>query len=431
MVQVLSIIPKPYLAGPPVSGARFYGRARLLAEILDGPDHTIWLVGNRRIGKTSALLQLAEAAGERGWVTFNVAIDAAESLERLAELFLENLEDGDPRLQRLGLALADLSGKAPREIIRAFNRAARARGERILLLLDEVEALIQIARAEGDQILKDLQHVIEHSEAIRVVMAASKRLLELDEICKTWDTSRFLDPVVPKYMGSLDRAETLALLRQEQSPRPQPVDDAVAEAIYQATAGHPYLTQWLASQLWADGVVRMPAPEDLLPAADAQLARMFQQDYDTLSDNERRLLRALADADALSADEAGQQLGGGATPELARSLLTGLAQLCCARRAGDRYAIGNTLLRNWLRSELVREPAAAVSNEIAADMYSEEQQQITALIAQHERRLFLLQEQQALKGSSTPPEVLLEIEDIDKTVADLQRQLRALRTRAG
>ena len=42
----------------------------------------------------------------------------------------------------------------------------------------------------------------------------------------------------------------------------------------------------------------------------------------------------------------------------------------------------------------------------------------------------LLQEQQALKGNSTPPEVLIEIEDIGKTVAELQRQLRALRTRA-
>jgi hypothetical protein len=426
MVQALSIIPKPYQAGPPVCGERFYGRAKLMADILDGGDHTIWIVGNRRIGKTSTLLQLAEIASEQGWITFNVAIDAAESLARLAELFLENLDD-DPRLQQLGLTLAELENKTPREIIRALNRAAAKHRQRVLLLLDEAEALIHIAKNEGDQILKDLQHVIEHSASLRVIMAASKRLLELDEICRDWDTSRFLDPVVPKYMGSLERDEALALLRQAQSPAPQPIDDLVAEAILTATAGHPYLTQWLAGRLWSDGMVRMPTDEDLLPAADAQLSRMFQQDYDTLSANERHILKALAEAEALSEAEIGQLIGSDAKTEMIKSLLTGLAQLCCVCRASERYQIGNTLLRNWLRSELVQEPEPAVSNEIAADLYDQEQQQITALITQHERRLFLLQEQQALQGISTPPQITLEIGQINATIADLRGQLGRLR----
>ena len=429
MVHMHAIVPKPYQAGMPVRGERFYGRAALIDEILGGADHTIWLVGNRRIGKTSLLLKLAELAGANGWLPFSAAIDAAESLERLAELFLENIESGDPRLAQLGLDLAGLQGKKPSAILQTFNRAARARGLKILLLLDEVEALIAIARSEGDQILKELQHVIEHSEAIHVVMAASKRLLELDEICHTWDTSRFLDPVVPKYLGCLDDEEALALLRQEQAPEPQPVDRAVAQAILDATGGHPYLTQWLATQLWSDGVIRMPAEEDLLPGADTQLSRLFQQDFATLSAHERCILQRLASAESLSAEEIGDCIGRDAQPELIKSLLAGLAQLCWVRRAGARYMLGNRLLRNWLRSDLVQAPAPSISNEIAADLYSEEQQNITALIDQHKRRLFLLQEQQALQGISTPPQITIEIEQIGATVAELQAELRALRAR--
>ena len=49
---------KPYNAGMPVRGEQFYGRSDLIDNILGGPDRTIWVVSNRRIGKTSLLYRL-------------------------------------------------------------------------------------------------------------------------------------------------------------------------------------------------------------------------------------------------------------------------------------------------------------------------------------------------------------------------------------
>ena len=48
----------PFVVGQWVRGERFYGRAAQIAEILDGHRNCIWLLGTRRIGKTSLLKQV-------------------------------------------------------------------------------------------------------------------------------------------------------------------------------------------------------------------------------------------------------------------------------------------------------------------------------------------------------------------------------------
>ena len=420
---------KPYNAGMPVRGEQFYGRSELINNILSGPDRAIWVVSNRRIGKTSLLYRLAEVANANGQIAFFFAMDAADTLERLSTCFLEDLDDGDPRLERLGLKLADLQGKTPVEIIRALDRGGREHSCEVVLLLDEAEVLIQIAERETDQILKDLQHVFQRAQALRVVIAATKRLLELDECCKSWDTSRFLDPFALYYLGGLEQAESLNLLQQSQSPTPQLIDSAVAATIIEATGGHPYLMQSLAFTLWDEGLVRAPEPNDLIPAPGSQWSRMFQQDYDCLASNERRILNGFAAAAALSEAEVAALVGEGAQLEQAHSLLAALAQLCYVRREGERYQIGNTMLRNWLRSGQVQEPEPVVSNASAEDMANQEQQALTLQIDAWERRSWALKERQAQLGISTPPEVTNEIADITTKLGDLKGQLTMLRKR--
>jgi GAF domain-containing protein len=102
-------------------------------------------------------------------------------------------------------------------------------------LIDEAEALIGIAEREGDDILKELRREMQRSEALRVVMVATKRLAELNDLCRNWDTSPFLYGIIPRYLGRLEPDEARALIRQEQSRAPLNVDDALAEPILAAT----------------------------------------------------------------------------------------------------------------------------------------------------------------------------------------------------
>ena len=48
----------PYVVGQWVRGQSFYGRGELLEEILRGNRNCLWLLGTRRVGKTSVLKQL-------------------------------------------------------------------------------------------------------------------------------------------------------------------------------------------------------------------------------------------------------------------------------------------------------------------------------------------------------------------------------------
>ena len=48
----------PYVVGQWVRDRRFYGRRALIEEILEGPRNWMWLLGTRRLGKTSLLRQV-------------------------------------------------------------------------------------------------------------------------------------------------------------------------------------------------------------------------------------------------------------------------------------------------------------------------------------------------------------------------------------
>lgn len=415
----------PYLIGGAARGASFYGRTALIQDLLDDNPRSIWIVGNRRIGKTSLLRRLKELGNTETRVTFYIDMQATETANQLTQCFLD--EDNTERLARLGLTAAELSDKQPHEIMRRLDRSAAERGLNVLLLLDEAEALFTIVDSEGDQILKNLQRVMEDTSVLRVILSATKRLLAMDSICKSWDTTRFLDVVTPRYLGRLEQAESLALIRQSQSPTPQPVDDDVAMAILAATGGHPFLTQWLCgSRLWSDGALRRPTAEDLLPSDDINLCRMFEEDYHSLSPNEQRILRAFADVECL--DEASAlALIKDCQPGQIRSLFSALAQLCYIQRVENGYSIGNEILRSWLKNCSVAELAPAVSDTSAMMNADEEQQAINAQLELHAKRLRLLQAKQALQGISTPPEVAIEIEDIEKQIAGLKGRLGELR----
>ena len=56
-------------------------------------------------------------------------------------------------------------------------------------------------------------------------------------------------------------------------------------------------------------------------------------------------------------------------------------------------------------------------------MDDEERQRLEELLRQHQRRLHLLETQKAIRGMNTPPEVLIEIDDIRSEIARIQAQL--------
>jgi predicted AAA+ superfamily ATPase len=101
----------PFVVGQWVRGERFYGRAAQVTEILDGHRQAIWLLGTRRIGKTSLLRQLehlTSTAPERGFFPLFWDLQGAAAPNELHLGFADALLDAEERLDDVGLAVAEL-----------------------------------------------------------------------------------------------------------------------------------------------------------------------------------------------------------------------------------------------------------------------------------------------------------------------------------
>src|SRR5213593_1903316 len=105
----------PYVVGQWVRGEKFYGRAGLIEEILEGHRNWLWLLGTRRIGKTSLLKQVELlASGPNGQSSryFPVFWDfqGADDPEELHRGFSDALLDAEERLARVGIRPGEIEG---------------------------------------------------------------------------------------------------------------------------------------------------------------------------------------------------------------------------------------------------------------------------------------------------------------------------------
>jgi hypothetical protein len=207
MPQTISSVPPiPYVIGQWVRGERFYGRTAQIEEILQGHRNCIWLLGTRRVGKTSLLKQvehIAEASAEWRFLPVFWDLQGAETPEELHLNFSDALLDADERLARIGISLEDIEADDLFVSLNKLRRQLRERKRRLLLLCDEVEELIRL-NEKDPSLLRKLRHVMQSGEDIRTVLASTIRLWALAD--QEVDTSPFLHGFAPpQYVGHTSR----------------------------------------------------------------------------------------------------------------------------------------------------------------------------------------------------------------------------------
>lgn len=343
----------PYIVGRWVSGQHHYGRQRLFAYLLDTPDTAIWVVGARRMGKTSLLRQLEVLTNHPDSKLAPLFWDlqgCETSGDLSAELFLA-LEDVSDRFARLGVDVRSLEGLDALMILRRLTRILNGSGRRLLLLIDEAEALINVARTEAAwlaRLRRTLQDPLQ-----KTIIASTKLLVQLNELTTDWPTSPFLFGFNLVNLWSLDQDAAVTLLEQRQAERQVHVDAAVREEILLHTNRHPYLLQFLCQHLYCEdesgqGYLRPPVDADLDP--DHLLAGFFQIDFQHLTRLERRILLAIArrtlttEAEVLAdlADE---------SPQRIRTFLWGLEKLGHVRQLYGQLTVGSEFQRRWMQEE--------------------------------------------------------------------------------
>jgi hypothetical protein len=419
----------PYVTGAYVTGLRFYGRETLLDYLANGSAHACWLIGTRRIGKTSTLRQL-ETLALTGHKQIPVFWDmqGAESLARLGRYLADAIAAYGPRFEPLGLAPIGL-GEDPIIILRSLRRAVLSAGRELLLLCDETEALLKIARAEPEG-LQRLHRELTDATGLRVVMASTRGIFQLHDICADWSTSPFLEGFdLSQTLGSLSPTAMRDLVLQAHMPADQRVTATpeVIEAILDATNGHPYLTQIMCARLYQeDGTLRMPVERDF--SVEPTLRGFFNHDFNALTPSERAILLAVHAGAATDEATLATRIAEPSV-ELHRRIY-GLETLGYLRRTHNSLAIGSRFLANYLAlrpESLARMPGSRASeNAVRLTLSRQQEEKHDFLLGQlNNRRARLLQLEaiRARKLLKTPNATLVEMAQVESEIRRLRRLL--------
>lgn len=339
----------PYVVGRWVRGGNHYGRERLTEHLLHAPDSAIWLLGTRRMGKTSMLkqLELIGSTPDSQFVPLFWDMQGCESASGLSDELFYALMDVSDRFAPFGVDAKMFSGQDALLILRTLARTLVEHGKQLLLLVDEAEVLIAVARQDPSWAGR-LRRAMQDSR-VRTVMTSTRLLATLNSLNSEWATSPFLFGFNLVNLTRLEDAAARALVRQLQGEKTVQAADGVVDDILIHTNGQPYLIQYLCQRLFVtdeegNGFLRAVSEEDL--ATDHILTGFFQNDFQHLTKTERRLLLAVAELTIAKENELLVVLNDLA-PRKIQMYLYGLERLGYLRQVFGQWAVGNEFLRRW------------------------------------------------------------------------------------
>ncbi|MCC7354731.1 MAG: hypothetical protein IT330_13375, partial [Anaerolineae bacterium] len=420
-------------------------RERQIDQLLHGADNAYWVVGTRRLGKTSLLRHLEylalaapEAAAaptkgskatDGGYVPLFWDLQGCRTLADLGHELAGAVEDAAERFEPLGVRAEGLEGKEVPTVLRSLSRAVKKAGKRVLLLVDEAEALVTVGRA--DPLTLDLlRKPMQSQTGLRTVIAATKALGALSDLSRESPNSPFLLGFALRTLERLRPAETEALICQAQSPQPVQVSLETMAAVQEDTNNHPYLLQLLCHRLWQDdNSLRPPQPDDLLP--DPMLDAFFSMDVRLLSHGERAVLKAVMEV--AGQDEAALEVATGLPPDAVRAFTYSLHGLGYLRLIYGRWAVGNQFLAAWLKQnpeQVATQPVSVVSDRATQELAEAGRgQEIKALKKQlraWNSTLRKLELQRASFGLAVPVHILNEIDETRAEVERISQELKRL-----
>ena len=261
MVELLALpeeefrpIPNPYSPGTPLrrNSTMFFGRDDLFQFIAEEADRAsqqrvLILVGQRRTGKTSALLRLGQHIPSH---LLSVYIDC-QSLgvlpgmkaffQDLAWQIADTLDEYDIEIDVPEVETLDTNpGKwFQHDFIPAVRKEMPA-GSKLVLVFDEFEALENLV---NDNILPTtifsyLRHLMQHGEGLSFIFVGTHRLQEL-----TTNYWSVLFNIALYSEISYLHEEAATLLITEPVAQQLVYDDLALDKIWRITAGHPYFLQ--------------------------------------------------------------------------------------------------------------------------------------------------------------------------------------------
>jgi hypothetical protein len=255
----------------------------------------------------------------------------------LADGLLGSVEDSEPFRRATDVVVEDLEGLSATDMLTTVLRRTVRSGWRLLLLVDEAEEFLTLARAET-RLLPRLRRIFQKGPDVRTVITSTKRLARIDE---TTDlaTSPFLQGFIPPvYLTPLAPEESRALLGRGDFEAEE------TELIIERTANHPFLVQLIASRLFDSRDIALTLDQ---VADDEMVSNFFSVDFQTLEPHERSILEQVAQHEHRTQAQLAEATR--LSHEALEASLFGLRMMGYLAAEADVHRLGNWFFRRWLR----------------------------------------------------------------------------------
>lgn len=336
----------PYITSNWVEGNHFYGREALCTALITTNERCNYIMGIRRIGKTSLLKCLTRQMHPNA-----IYCDLMQAASQIAEQPTLD-ETRIIRLLRRELNRLDhevIQSTKPTwdrnetDLVNWLEEASWIWEEQqitITLLWDEAEML----RWLPIPTLMRLRALLQHTASLRLMISASKGLAAINEQWSQDDASPFLFGFKIWYLAGLADDEADNLIRQRGAVQ---VSDSIADRIRALTGNHPFLLQTLCDRLYAQGTLRAPTEQDMI--IDYLMSDLFRIDIAHLSPSEQMIVETLARQGHIPIYAIQEETE--LSEEIIHSLLHGLRDLGYLQTCPDgNWALGNEYLAQWIRT---------------------------------------------------------------------------------
>ncbi|MCB1044337.1 MAG: ATP-binding protein [Acidobacteria bacterium] len=273
----------PFIAGRWVTGPHFFGRRELIKDLIHSHENCQWVIGKRRVGKTSLLRQIeAEIHREGGGAALFWDIQGSYDASGLLESLHDAVEDARDMFPDVweGIDFQPNTQNQCHQTLKQLVRSVHRHHESLVILIDEAEELINIGRNDTE-LLGKLRKVLQHTAGLRTVLCSTTRLEQLHQLMSL-ETSPFLHGFESHFLGHLSRDETLALIAQGMT------DLAQAEEISTLTEGNPFETQLIAKHVFDNSDIESVCFE---METNPSLIQVIEVNFDLLTDQERDIIK--------------------------------------------------------------------------------------------------------------------------------------------
>ncbi len=371
----------PFVYGEVVPVTAFVDREteldRLRGDLLAGQK--IFLISPRRYGKSSLVRQALRAATRSGALTVEVTVSSYSSYVAFLEGYARALLAVETRIDKartwlremLGavrpevrveadedgtaqLALSFPSARTERDVSRLAQevfalpgRVAEIRRRKMAIALDEFQA---IASFNGGSVEQTLRAAVQHQRDVGYVFSGSEPSL-MERMLGRSRPFYKAGPVMRLQKIPAERfADFIEARFRATRLRPAP---GLGAAIVELAGNLPYDVQRLAHEVWDDAQGRKNVGVDDLHDTLRRLLgeheAIFEASWQRLTLVQRAALRSAVLEDGrelLSADvRARYRLGGASTVQAS---LTALVREDILAREGSRYAVVDSLFREWV-----------------------------------------------------------------------------------